>query len=101
MNQIEERKIKEYLLRKNIKPYTSGYRYLINAIYLRSKDTYFCRIVKGLYQDIADIYNTTKEKVERAIRHSIFLAHKKKKEICPTNSEFIAQGVLDLELGRF
>ncbi|MBR2970031.1 MAG: hypothetical protein IKC49_03150 [Clostridia bacterium] len=101
MNQTEERKIKEYLLKKHIKPNYSGYRYLIDAIYLRSKDDYMLRIVKGLYQDVGDIHNTTGSKVERGMRHAIFLAHKKIKESCPTNSEFIAQAVLDLELGRF
>lgn len=101
MNQTEERKIKEYLLKKNIKPHTSGYRYLVDAIHLRSKDDYMLRIVKGLYQDVGRLNNATGSKVERAMRHSIFLAHKRIKSYCPTNSEFIAQAVLDLELGRF
>lgn len=97
MNKNEELKIKKYLLEKKIPPRLCGFDYLVDAIYLRSKDSYKKRIVNGLYQEVAKKYNTTNTIVERGIRHAIIDSYDYDIPR-PTNSEFIAQAVLDLEL---
>lgn len=89
-----------------IPAHIKGYRYIRTAILECAADhSYLESITKQLYPHVAEIYKTTPERVERAIRHAIEMAwnrtdHKAISEFfgCssinfgsrPTNSEFIA-----------
>lgn len=83
-----------------------GFNYLRDAIMISIKEPAMVNfITKKLYPEIAEIYGTTQNRVERAMRHAIELAWKrgnaetlkvyfgcttKSKTGRPTNSEFIA-----------
>lgn len=80
-----------------------GYDYLKEAIELVIKDKEYLRcVVKKLYREIASLYSSTPQRVERAMRHAIHSAFArgdiKTWEIVflnignkpPTNSEFVA-----------
>ncbi len=83
-----------------------GYQYLREAIMMVIKDTEVInQITKQLYPEIANKYNTTPSRVERAIRHAIEVAWGRGEQATvenifgytvsaakgkPTNSEFIA-----------
>ncbi|HHV39019.1 MAG TPA: sporulation transcription factor Spo0A [Tepidimicrobium sp.] len=83
-----------------------GYQYLREAIIMVIQDMELLgAVTKELYPNIADVYNTTPSRVERAIRHAIEVAWTRGKidtinkifgytvntdKGKPTNSEFIA-----------
>lgn len=83
-----------------------GYRYLRHGIIMAVKDIQSLnRITKGIYPAIAQVYNTTPSRVERAIRHAIDIVWKRgssgaidkifanpanRPKGKPTNGEFIA-----------
>ncbi|MBR3970265.1 MAG: response regulator [Ruminococcus sp.] len=97
-----------------IPAHIKGYRYIRTAILLCAQNgAYLDNMTKLLYPHIAEIYDTTSERVERAIRHSIEAAwNRNNKEAMssffgcsvenfrnkPTNSEFIALASDKLEL---
>ena len=101
-----ESEITELLHEIGIPAHIKGYLYLRTAImktYIDSDN--IGRITKVLYPAIADEYNTTPSRVERAIRHSIEVAWNRgnidviddifgytisSSKAKPTNSEFIA-----------
>lgn len=89
-----------------IPAHIKGYRYIRTAILECAQNyNYLEHMTKELYPHIAEIYQTTPERVERAIRHAIEMAwNKNDREAMseffgcnaknlisrPTNSEFIA-----------
>lgn len=96
-----------YAMRKlGIPAHIKGYYYLRSAILLVLKDADLLKsMTKQIYPKVAEIYDTTPSRVERAIRHAIEIAWSRSSEsavseyfgyssyvICerPTNSEFIA-----------
>ena len=97
--------VSENLRNIGVPPHIKGYQYLRNAIIMCVRDiTILDFITKQLYPDIAKMFNTTSDRVERAIRHAIETAWVRGKSsaveevfgysnlnnIRPTNSEFIA-----------
>lgn len=89
-----------------IPAHIKGYFYVREAIYMVINDSeLLSAVTKELYPNIADKYNTTPSRVERAIRHAIEVAWTRgcvetlnslfgytttKERGKPTNSEFIA-----------
>jgi two-component system response regulator (stage 0 sporulation protein A) len=52
-----------------------GYAFMRTAVsYVMLDETYLSGITKRLYPDIAKVYKTTPSKVERALRHAIYVA---------------------------
>lgn len=113
--QLDLDKVVSKLLREvGVAPHLLGYEYLRVAIIVSLKNReYLYSITKSLYPYIAKEKATTSSRVERAIRHAIETAWsrgnvQKLNEIFgytispqkgkPTNSEFIAAIVDDLEL---
>lgn len=104
------------LLKKvGIPPHFSGYEYLEEAVRMCYKDnTYLKGITRRLYPEIARKFDTTKSRVERAIRHSVEYAFENgsmemNKEIFttipnskgkPTNSNVIATLVEYLKINN-
>lgn len=101
-----ESDITEILHEIGIPAHIKGYMYLRSAIAKTYKNSDFLgQITKTLYPTIADEYQTTSSRVERAIRHSIEVAWNRgnidviddifgytinANKAKPTNSEFIA-----------
>jgi two-component system response regulator (stage 0 sporulation protein A) len=78
--------IEKYLMGKGFYPSLKGFDYIVEAVKLIREDRdYKLYITKKLYPKIAEMFNDTKSKVERAIRHAINRAG-----LNYTNSEFIA-----------
>ncbi|MBR6580878.1 MAG: response regulator [Ruminococcus sp.] len=106
--------ITDLIRRLGIPAHIKGYRYLRTAILESAQNPlYLDNMTKMLYPRVAEIYETTPERVERAIRHSIDAAWNRtnKEAMCsffgcseenlitrPTNSEFIALATDKLEL---
>ncbi len=75
-----ETKIANLCFEIGISPHVLGYRYLKEAIRLTiQRPEYGYNITKELYPKIAETFNTTASKVERAIRHSLDVAAANKK----------------------
>ncbi len=69
MEQIE---IKRYLLDKGILPNLKGFEFLSKAIYMCQADRRLLHeLTKRLYIGIAEDFNETAIRVERAMRHAI------------------------------
>lgn len=101
-----EEKITNIFLTVGIPAHIKGYQFLREAIKMAVDDPRIINsITKRLYPGIAEIYDTTASKVERAIRHAIEVAWNKGKienindvfglrvydtHEKPTNGEFIA-----------
>ena len=106
--------IVELLHEIGVPAHIKGYRYLIEAIYQVSLDAELLdRITTGLYPILADKFDSTKSRVERAIRHAIVVAWTRGDRemmrevfgvivdidrIKPTNSEFIAMSAAKVKL---
>lgn len=104
---IESNIIHETLLSIGIPPNLLGYMYLVEAIQMiLLKPLYLHNVTKGLYIDIARKYDSTPQRVERAIRHAIntawlignieYIEHVFKNCVnpnkgVPTNSLFLAR----------
>lgn len=102
----KENMITEIIREIGVPAHVKGYSYLRTAIILASeKPDLIYAMTKELYPAIGDIYNTTAQRVERAIRHAIELAWDngdmdvlsvyfsyriRKSTEKPPNSEFIA-----------
>ncbi len=106
--------VSENLRSIGVPPHIKGYQYLRKAIIMCVSDiTVLDFITKQLYPDIAKMFNTTSDRVERAIRHAIETAWVRGKSsiveevfgysnlnnIRPTNSEFIATVSDKIRLG--
>lgn len=101
-----EEKITNIFLTVGIPAHIKGYQFLREAIKMAVGDPHIINsITKKLYPNIAEMYDTTASKVERAIRHAIEVAWNKGKienindvfglrvydtHEKPTNGEFIA-----------
>ena len=101
-----EEKITNIFITVGIPAHIKGYQFLREAIKIAVKNPQVINsITKKLYPSIADIYDTSASKVERAIRHAIEVAWDKGKieninrvfglkvydtHEKPTNGEFIA-----------
>lgn len=65
-------KIEKYLIDKGLNPALMGFDYLVESVKLERADkTYKANITKKLYPEIAEKYDTTASKVERAMRHCL------------------------------
>ncbi len=101
-----EKYVTKILLGLGVPAHLSGYRYIREAVLISITDMEALnRMTKYLYPEIAEIYNTTPTKVERAVRTAVEAswsrgncgvmedifgyssAYEKKR---PTNSEYIA-----------
>ncbi len=106
--------VSENLRNIGVPPHIKGYQYLRKAIIMCVTDiTILDFITKQLYPDIAKMFNTTSDRVERAMRHAIETAWVRGKSsaveevfgysnlnnIRPTNSEFIATVSDKIRLG--
>lgn len=105
-NKKLEEKITNIFLTVGIPAHIKGYQFLREAIKMAVGDPHIINsITKKLYPNIAEMYDTTASKVERAIRHAIEVAWNKGKienindvfglrvydtHEKPTNGEFIA-----------
>ena len=104
-NEADE-KISRILIKVGIVPNVKGYRYLRDAVLIAMDNMDVMNsITKGLYPMVAENFDTSSSRVERAIRHAIEIATNsgKREHINalfgmkiyaknerPTNSEFIA-----------
>lgn len=105
VNSLDER-IANIFMTIGIPPHILGYQYLREAIKMTAEEQSLINsITKRLYPEIAQKFNTTASKVERAIRHAIEVAWNRGRVDAissvfgvkvyvgserPTNSEFIA-----------
>lgn len=101
-----DEKISNIFISIGIPPHIKGYAYLREGIKMAVEDPGIINnVTKQLYPKIADKFETTASKVERAIRHSIEVAWNRQRIDAinavfgvrvyigadkPTNSEFIA-----------
>ena len=96
------RAISDILIDMKFPPHLKGYHYVRTAVFCRAaEENPVCDSMKELYEIVADMYDTTPMRVERAIRNAIEVAWNRggEQSICdfmgssckPTNSEFIAQ----------
>ena len=101
-----EEKISDIFMSIGIPPHIKGYGYLREGIKMTVNQPYIINnVTKGLYPSIANLFDTTPSKVERAIRHAIEVAWNRGRIDAinavfgtriylgtekPTNSEFIA-----------
>ena len=101
----KEKVVTEYLFKLGIPGSLSGFRYIRTAviIILNGKKERRLYVTKNLYPEVAEYFNSTDDRVERAIRNAIHVAYKNNeknevleeivrntKKTCPTNSEFLA-----------
>lgn len=64
--------ILHHLDKLSVPQHIKGYDYLAYAIHLVSQNkSYYSSITKNLYPKVAQDFNTTPSRVERAIRHSV------------------------------
>lgn len=111
-DEILESEISRNLHRLGIPPNLSGYRYLKEAIKLSIKDSnVFKSVTKLLYPQVAEIYASSSQKVERSIRNAIDCAWKNESnqlreqlfsfsEGKPSNSQFISTVVEEIKSGK-
>lgn len=89
-------KTEKYLLDAGFRPNIKGFDFLVESIELvKYNKQYLRKITKDLYPKIAEMFEETPNKVERAIRHSIAVSG-----ILKTNAEFIAYAALVLKEGE-
>lgn len=101
-----EQKISEFMLELGIPAHLRGYQYLRSAVEMCVEDMELVgSVTKLLYPDLAKLYHTTDQKIERAIRNAIEVSWERGNGdlferlfgYCnspeysrPTNSEYIA-----------
>lgn len=74
-SRVLDEKLSNIFIRSGIPPHIKGYQFLREAVKLSVfKPEMINNITKRLYPTIADQFNTTASKVERAIRHAIEVA---------------------------
>lgn len=66
---MNSRKIREFVLKLGITPDLLGYEYIISAIELMTEEHH--KSMMKVYEQVAEIHNTTASRVERAIKHAI------------------------------
>lgn len=78
--------IEKYLLKNNFNPTQKGFDLIIKAVELVREDkSYKHAITTRLYPKLAELFNDSPQKVERAIRNCISCS-----DVTMTNSKFIA-----------
>lgn len=101
-----EQKISGFMLELGIPAHLRGYQYLRSAVAMCAEDMELVgSVTKLLYPDLARLYHTTDQKIERAIRNAIEVSWERgnsalfeelfgycnsKEYSRPTNSEYIA-----------
>ncbi len=69
---MNKKEIRAKLIELQFNVNSEGFDYWITAIEMQGKRTTFYRYSTiGLYKDIAELYNKTWSRVERAMRHAI------------------------------
>ena len=101
-----EQAISSFMLELGIPAHLRGYQYLRSAVEMCTKDMELVgSVTKLLYPDLAKLYKTTDQKIERAIRNAIEVSWERGNSALfeqlfgycnsneysrPTNSEYIA-----------
>ena len=101
-----EQAISSFMLELGIPAHLRGYQYLRSAVQMCAEDMELVgSVTKLLYPDLAKMYRTTDQKIERAIRNAIEVSWERgnsalfdqlfgycnsKEYSRPTNSEYIA-----------
>ncbi len=101
-----EQAISSFMLELGIPAHLRGYQYLRSAVQMCAEDMELVgSVTKLLYPDLAKLYRTTDQKIERAIRNAIEVSWERgnsalfeqlfgycnsKEYNRPTNSEYIA-----------
>lgn len=101
-----EQEISRFMLELGIPAHLRGYQYLRSAVAMCVKDMGLVgSVTKLLYPDLAKLYKTTDQKIERAIRNAIEVSWERGNSVLfeilfgycntgeynrPTNSEYIA-----------
>ena len=101
-----EQVISSFMLELGIPAHLRGYQYLRSAVEMCAKDMELVgSVTKLLYPDLAKLYKTTDQKIERAIRNAIEVSWERGNSALfeqlfgycnsneysrPTNSEYIA-----------
>lgn len=67
---MNNKKLINYLIKKGVKPHIKGFKYIYEAIEMLKLNDEF-KLTKYVYPKIAEKYNTTWSRVERAIRNAI------------------------------
>ena len=83
----KKQKVLLELSKLNARRSLNGYRYIIEAICIYI-DSPVCNITKDIYPVVAELFDTTAARVERAIRHLISTLDPK---LQYNNKEFIAR----------
>lgn len=111
-DEMLESEISRILHRLAVPPNLSGYRYLKEAIKLSFKDAkVFNSVTKLLYPQVAQIYSSSSQKVERSIRNAVDSAWKNESNQLreqlfsysdgkPSNSQFISTVVEAIKAAR-
>lgn len=102
----DPKNITPYMLELGVPAHLKGYNYLRASLYLAAENLEkVCSVTKLLYPEVAKLFNTTDQKVERAIRNAIEVSWKRGNPQLfedlfgyaypdgqgrPTNSEYIA-----------
>lgn len=66
---MNSKKIREFVLSLGITPDLLGYEYIISAVELLFNQNE--KAMMKIYEQVAEIHNTTRSKVQRAIKHAI------------------------------
>ena len=101
-----EKEISEFMLELGIPAHLRGYQYLRSAVEMCTENMELVgSVTKLLYPDLAKVYHTTDQKIERAIRNAIEVSWERgngelfeqlfgycnsREYSRPTNSEYIA-----------
>lgn len=90
---MKNKKIVEFLMKNGVKPHLKGFKYIYNAIdILMYHDN--LKLTKDVYPEIAENFNTTWHRVEKAIRNAIHTSRGELKNKMP--SEFFALAILEV-----
>ena len=98
--------VADFLLRIGVPPHLNGYKFIRQAVMMAIEQPRVLeRVTKSLYPAVADHFQTTPSRVERSIRHAIYLTWERggaapfaqiversdfPNHVRPTNCEFIA-----------
>ncbi len=101
-----EKEISRFMLELGVPAHLRGYQFLRSAVLMCIEDmTLVGSVTKLLYPDLARLYKTTDQKIERAIRNAIEVSWERGNSVLfenlfgycntgeysrPTNSEYIA-----------
>lgn len=101
MEKKEKRKIEDLLDKLSIPVSNLGYEYLVTAI--NDKRLNENAVIEDIYHNIAEKHHTTRDRVERAIRHSYYKKEKTIQEYFNVSYKITNKKLLALlirEVGR-